>query len=261
MKLFLHILAASVLLSSLMHASGTTQDSAGTRSFSTLTVQSSPESARVSIDGLSLGFTPLTIDSLSSGMHLLTLQHPDAESWLTEPVADSIHFTEAEHKMLRFDLRTRYIISSSPFGAEVVLRDSVIGTTPLIAPSEFAQQSLLLRKPGYEPASIQLSKVNVISVPMKKIWQSDANGDPHFREYDGTRKKPIGLYISGVATVVSGVAAAYLKTRADDRYQGYLRTGERHLLSDTRHLDTAAGIAIIATQVSLGLFTYFILSQ
>ncbi len=212
------------------------------------------------MDGAFVGFAPITIDSIVPGIHILSVQYPDAESWSTESDSDSLNLTAGEHKTLRYTLHRRYTITSSPFGAEVVLGDSVIGTTPMMAAPELAEQSLVLRKPGYESSSIQLSGNSIVSVPLKSIWQNDANGDSYFKDPDGTGKKHIGLYVSGAATIISGVAAAYLKTRADNSYQRYLSTGERHLLSDTRHLDTAAGIAIVATQIGLGLFTYFILT-
>src|SRR5436309_411045 len=116
----------------------------------TLIVQSDPESARVVIDGTFLGYTPLAIDSLRPGIHILTLQHPNMESWLTEPIRDTMQLAIGADKALRYNFRSRHSITSSPFGAEVVLGDSVIGTTPIITSSELIQGTLLLRKPGYE---------------------------------------------------------------------------------------------------------------
>lgn len=262
MKHLIQALSTAFVLSlSSMNAYGASPDSSMTQFYSTLTVQSSPESARVAIDGVPVGFTPCKVDSILPGTHVLTLHHPDVESWLTEPVSDSVRLVSGEHRTLRFDLNRWHIIATSPFGAEVVWGDSIIGTTPLTVSPDLAQHSLLLRKPGYEPSRIDLSASGVVSVPLKRIWQNDGTDDSIFKTTDGSSKKDLGLYISGAATIIGGVTAAYLKTRADGKYHDYLLTGNRQLLTDTRRLDTAAGIAIVATQIGLGLFTYLILSQ
>jgi len=228
-----------------------------------LTIESIPESAYVLVDGRHAGRTPISIDSLSPGTHILTLQHPDAESWLTEPTIDTVRIAEGERTVLRYNLNSRYFITSTPFGAEVLVGDSVVGTTPFATSPSLALESITLRKPGYEPTSMHLAvnQGSVVSIPLKRIWQNDENGESYFKDYDGRGPKSAGLYISGAATILSGVTAAYFKIKADDRYQQYLTTNNGSLLSQTHRLDTAAGIAIIATQIGLGLFTYFIFTQ
>lgn len=69
------------------------------------------------------------------------------------------------------------------------------------------------------------------------------------------------LYLTGATAIISGATAAYFKIKADDRYQAYQLRGEQALLSETNRLDAVSAVALIATQVSLGLFTYFILSE
>jgi hypothetical protein len=214
-------------------------------------------------DGKHIGRTPVSIDSLSPGTHILTLQDPDAESWLTEPIRDTVRILEGEHKVLRYNFSPRYFITSTPFGAQVLVGDSVVGTTPIITSPSISLESMTLRKPGYEPTSIHLADYEggVVSIPLKKVWQNDENGESYFKDYDGRGPKSAGLYITGAATVLTGVAAAYLKIKADDRYQQYLGTNNSSLLSQTNRLDTAAAIAIVATQIGLGLFTYFLFTQ
>jgi len=228
---------------------------------STLTIQSTPESAHVMLDGKRVGSTPITIDSIAPGTHALTLQHPDVESWLTEPTTDTVTVAEGEHKTLRYDIRNRYFITSTPFGAQVFLGDSVIGTTPFLTSTEMGEQTLLLRKPGYEPSTVHTYGASIVATPLTKLWQNGGDAETYFKESDGGSHKSLALVGSGTATVLSGVVAAYLKIKADNQYQKYLLTGDSHYLSQTHLLDTSAGIAIIATQVGLGLFTYILFSQ
>ena len=257
------ILALAALLENTLAAEDPTSPDSTTLMRGRLTIESTPEGAHVVLDGKGIGFTPISIDSISPGIHALTLQHPEVESWLAEPSRDSVLLADGEQKVVRYDLRIRYLITSRPFGAEVVMGDSVIGTTPFVTAPTFGQQQLTLRKPGYETTSVQLvgqSQQGILSIPMKKVWQKNGNGETIFSELDGNDSEPVSLYISGAATVFSGVAAAYLKTKADDRYQQYLRTNDGKYLDQTHRLDTAAGIAIAATQIGLGLFTFFLFS-
>jgi hypothetical protein len=228
-----------------------------------LAIESTPESAYVLVDGRLAGQTPISVDSLGSGIHILTLQHPDVENWLTEPIIDTVKLLGGEHKALRYSLGTRYFITSIPFGAEVLVSDSVIGTTPIVTSPPLSLESITLRKAGYEPTSVRpaVNQGGIISIPLKKIWQNDENGWSYFKDNDGKSSKSAGLYIAGTATILSGVAAAYFKIKADDRYQQYLGSNNSSFLSQTNRLDTAAAIAIVATQVGLGLFTYFLFTQ
>jgi len=226
----------------------------------TLTIQTTPESVYVLLDGRAIGITPMEIDSVGAGTHILVLQHPDVESWLAIPLEDTIVVKEGEARTLRYALRTRYLVATTPFGADVILGDSVIGTTPYVAPAGLTHKSLFLRKPGYESVDVTLSGKPVISTSLNKVWQNEEQAS-YFVESSKTGSNAVYLYISGAATVLSGVAAAYFKVKADDQYQQYQRTGNNNFLSQTHRLDTAAGISIAVTQISLGLFTYFILSQ
>lgn len=237
------------------------QDSTTTQPLASLSIQSIPDSAHVMLDGHGIGTTPLTCDSITPGTHILLLQHPDVESWLTDPTVDTVKLEPGENKTLRYTLRSRYLITSSPFAADVVVGDSSIGTTPLVTSMELNQRSIMLRRPGYEPSTFRISDDHNVSISLKKLWDKEGVDETYFKELNGRGEKPISLYIAGAATVVSGVAAAYFKVKADGRYQQYLNTGDRALLSQTNDLDTAAGIAIAATQVGLGLFTYFLFSQ
>ena len=235
-------------------------DSTKLRGNSTLTIQTTPESVWVILDGKKVGTAPLEIDSISAGPHTLKLQHRDVTSWFADPLEDTVVIREGEHRILRYALHTKYFLTTTPFGADVVLGDSVIGETPFIAATGLARRELVLKKPGYEPMIVTLSSQPIISTSLTRVWQKEERPS-YFVESSETGSNTTGLYISGAATVLSGVAAAYFKVKADDRYQQYASTGNAHFLSQTHRLDTAAGISIALTQISLGLFTYLILSQ
>ena len=69
------------------------------------------------------------------------------------------------------------------------------------------------------------------------------------------------LYLSGGAAVLSGVAAAYFKIRADNRYNDFLVSNDALLRSESKNLDTTAALFLVATQVGLALFIYYLMSE
>jgi len=260
------ILCASLLTPRVLtavEADGT--DTSSVAAGTSITIHTDIDSARVIIDGTFIGLTPLNLDSLRIGWHRLVLQHYDIESWLTESISDSIEVSAGTARVLRYAFVQRMFLQSNPGGAEVVLGDSIAGLTPSVirlVPGSETQQ-IRLQKAGYEPLTINpvSSLRGVVAVDLKGVWQSGDGRPSIFQETEMNGSKNLRLYIAGTATVLSGVAAAYFKVRADNRYDEYLQSANPALRSETNRLDTASGIALALTQVSLGLFTYFLLSD
>ena len=67
-------------------------------------------------------------------------------------------------------------------------------------------------------------------------------------------------YLSG-SLIVFGVSAAYLKIKADHRYDDYLLTRDNGVLQETRRLDTYSGVAFAVTQINLAALVYFFLAD
>jgi hypothetical protein len=213
--------------------------------------------ARVFVDGDSIGSTPLTFNVLP-GKHVLRLvPEDDVQSWAADPLADTIIVTANAPQSLSYTFKSKLFLNSQPTGAAVYALDSLLGTTPLIITS--SHLTFTFRKEGFEESTVALTEPKNITVNLKRAWQSGADSSI-FREPEATRSS-LRLYLAGTTTILAGAASAYFKVKADNSYESYLRTGNQTQLSDTERYDTAAGIAIAATQISLGLFTYFILSE
>ena len=243
-----------------------TSDSLEDRHSPAITILSNIDSCLVIVDGERTGVTPLTLEHLARGQHRLTLYHPDISNWLAGSISDTFRVTPGVPLTLRYRLEPRYFIATSPFDAEVVIGDSVVGKTPVALGSEFFSNELkppLVRKSGYEPVPLDLSNARrgILAVNLKRTWQNDADQNGIFRQNNGQSSHTLRLTLSAASTVLSGAAAAYLKIKADKRYQAYGDTGDPELLSQTRRLDRGAAIALLATQISLALFTYFVLSN
>ena len=233
-----------------------------------VTILANVDSSVVFIDAGWKGLTPLSLNDLTPGTHRLVLQQPDAESWLTSSIADTIRVVAGQPLTLRYRFEPRYLIQSAPFDAEVALGDSIIGKTPLTLSAGpplllDRKTTFTIRKPGYEAGTVDIGRAQhgVLSVTLKHLWETNENQETVFRPDNGKISKPLRLTLAIAGTVVSGAAAAYFKIRADDRYLEYRRSGSPDLLAQSQRLDTAAAVALIATQIGVGLFTYFVLSD
>jgi hypothetical protein len=230
-----------------------------------ITIEASIDSAVVIIDSVRTGITPLTIGSLTPGLHHISLVHPDVENWLTGNIRDSFVVNAGETRTLRYVFTPWYIISSNPFGADVVIGDSFAGSTPFVLKTmgPLGGSGISIRKAGYEATDLSLADANrgAVGVSLKKIWRDREENQSLLTDSDETDSDHLRLYITGAATILSGAAAAFFKVQADERYDLYLKTGDPGLLQKTNRLDTASAIALGATQVGLALCAYFLLSE
>lgn len=257
-----------LLISSIFPAAMSAQVSNGevlALSHASISITTDPDSARIILDGRLVGTTPLTLDSLTPGSHALTAQHPDVASWFTPTITDTILVCAGESRRLHFDFPRRLLVSSSPFGAHVSVGDSVYGTTPLLlrVAAQLPGASLRIQKDGYEPIAVDLDSIhqNAFTTALKPVWPREALALPVLDDGGSGNGRNLKLYITGTATLLSGVAAAYFKTQADERFIAYSQTGDPAVLSETHRLDKAAGITLAATQIGFALFTYFLLSE
>lgn len=227
-----------------------------------LIVEADVADARVSVNDSVMGTAPLTV-TLPGGRHTILVAHPDIANWLTSSVRDTIELSPGDFRRLRYSVAPALMLVSEPHDARVYIGDSLIGTTPLLVPPGHQITSITLKKQGYADHSPGPGDVarGVASVRLLRAWthmdlsNSPLQGDGEFAT-GGPR-----LYVTGATTVLAGVAAAFFKIRADNRHADYLRTGDRRFLDQTHKLDTASAISLAAAQVSLALFTYFILSD
>jgi hypothetical protein len=234
------------------------------QSFS-VTIQCNTDSARVMLDHVYAGKTPLQIDTLKPGIHFLKILHPDLSNWTSGSIADSFSLPQSGPLALRYTFDRKIFIISRPFAAGVYVRDSLLGYTPLLFTTDqkSAAPRVTIQKDGYETAICDLAAAQrgVVTAVLTPRWQKDPLESSLPGEENLRRSSSWRLYVTGATTVLSGIAAAYLKIQADEKYASYGTTADPVLLSETHRLDRASAIALVATQVSLGLFAYFLLSE
>lgn len=226
-----------------------------------ITIRSIPDSARVMIDSVDAGRTPLTIDSLEAGPHRLRLIHPDASNWLTVPLEDTVRLSPREHRTLQYRFEQGSSIISLPSGAEVMIGDSVVGTTPMtfLPGHPPAGSSVTLRKNGFSPASADFS---LASRGVLTVTLSPERGMPNRIEEDVSPSPWAGrLVIPGALAVLSGGLTAYFKIKADNHQTAYLATGNPSERASRDRLDSQAAGFLIGMELSLGLFITMLLTQ
>lgn len=235
---------------------------------SSLTLQTGTDTAWVFIDSFRAGRTPLTVDSLRGGRHAVRLVHSDLSSWLTGSIDDTVLLAPGEHRTLRYAFERRVMIVTDPSGAIVSMGDSIAGTTPLVLVSRSTgagglPSSVTVERKGYEKTVIVLpgGESGIARAALQKIWQSEPFESPLMIESGSADRTGPRLYIAGGVTVAAGVAAAYLKIKADGKNALFRDTGDPALQRATHRLDTSAAFALLATQIGFACFTYFLLSD
>jgi hypothetical protein len=231
-----------------------------------LQILTEPDSATVMIRGRIVGKTPLIVDSCAPGVYDLRILHPDGANWLTPVVSDTIRLQGGQTTTVRYSLNGGIIVRSDPDGASVFLRDSLLGETPLsLLRGRWSKNTLLqVKKDGFAPVFVDpsLAVRGVLTVPLQGLPGVAGGGDIMSLVLpSGNGRHLLRLYISSGVALISGVASAYFKITADERQEAYQRSGDPLALSERKRLDTAAGICFAVAQISLALFSYFLLSE
>ena len=230
-----------------------------------LTLQTGADTAWVFIDSVRAGTTPLTLDSLRGGTHILRLVQTDLGSWLTGSINDTISLAPGEQRTLRYTFERRVMIITDPSGAIVSMGDSIAGTTPVVLvsrPAEFPSSVTVERK-GYEKKVILIpaGTSGIVRAELQKIWQSEPYESPLMSESGRSDRTGYRLYVAAGVTVVAGIAAAYFKVKADEKSALYQYSGDVAYQIEMQRLDTNAALALAAMQAGFALFTYFLLSD
>ncbi|HTY59691.1 MAG TPA: PEGA domain-containing protein [Bacteroidota bacterium] len=232
---------------------------------SSLTIRTGNDTAWVILDSVRQGRTPLTLDSLRGGRHILQLVQTDISSWLTGTIRDTVWLNPGEGRTLRYTFDRRVLVVTNPSGAVIFMGDSAVGTTPhvLVSGTGGFPSSVTVERKGYARTVIPLppGSSGIARAELQKIWQSEASDTPLMSETGSSDRIGTRLFVAGGVTVAAGVAAAYFKIKADGKNALYQDTGDPSFQSETRRLDTSAAIALLVTEVGFAFFSYYLLSD
>ncbi len=260
------ILRSSVLLFLLCPAvfrPASAQESSADSLHAVLLINTSPESAWVLLDTTVAGRTPCSLTVPAPARYRIRIQSPDVSNWLSGTIDDTLDVRPGQTVRRTFVLETWTLVVTSPMGAVILAGDSLLGTTPFIVrPGVLSPATpLTFRLTGYAPATatLSLAENGILRIPLRASSDQEvtfdqtmaaAAGPPHLR-----------LYLTGGGAVLAGAAAAYFKVKADDANNEFLATGDPSFASERDRFDTTSGVFLAVTQISLGLFLAFLMSE
>lgn len=156
-----------------------------------------------------------------------------------------------------------YYINSSPFNAEVIYKDSLLGLTPVrFFSSEKLTGVLTVKKTGYEDAGIDLNGFNFDTgkeIFLKSLTKGTEN---IVQKNKGTvfikKRNLTGIITAGLFALTGGLISFNSKEKANDFYSQYVVYGDRNNLDKSKRYDVYYGISLAAMQVSVGALIYFL---
>ncbi len=226
-----------------------------------ISVRTSPPGAKVFCDTLYLGTTPIDSVIIPSGWHTLTYVQPDAESWYSGSLKETLVVRPSESVDRRPVFPSICRITSTPFGASVVIGDSVVGETPLLLANIAEGTRITFEKEGFEKLEFPFhSSSGGLHVDLTHLSTSGlSDNEPYLT---GIRtKSDLPIYLTTSASVITGVVAAYCKIKADSYYNDYSQNGDQRALTNMRRMDTISGISLVASEVSFMTLCYLLISR
>ncbi len=220
MALFAAHAAAQSADSARTNVAAQTADSAMT-SVAALRISSEPDSAIVFLDGRRVGATPLVLEGLARGPHTIRLVVGDPGNWFSDVTRDSLFLEPGSDRQVHYRLDHRYAIMTAPSGAEVLIGDSVAGTTPILVPYELARSgNVRVRLKGYAEVGVTVPPDGGSAVVLQLTPEKGAGPGVLQPVEAGSRLTSILITAGSVA--ISGAAAAYFKVSADEKNTRYL---------------------------------------
>ena len=258
MKILL-IIASTFLCSSLFGQTQHPSDSTGTASIVT-----EPAGADVYIDSMFIGKSPVRGFILTRGLHRIRAFYPSVFAWNAIVMQDSLAVSGADQQEKRLTLGEVLRVQSEPSGGIVRYGGGELGPTPLYArlPSMIAG-NLVIQRDGYDSLLVPASEVHG---GLLRVKLPPRNGvSSQLSDVLGVNgaipRDHMMTYASGATMIVSGVASAIIKDRANRNYDSYLQSNDPANLSTTRRLDRWAAATLILSQISFAVLAYFLLSE
>ena len=226
-----------------------------------LNVRSNIPAVRVYLDTVFIGITPLENFMIEEGRHIVQFVRPDDRSWYHDVIIETLMVSRSEsiHRMVTFPAVYRF--ASEPYGASGYYHDSLIGETPFNIRLTKSEGNIIISKDGFESLTVPIVETNPhissIMQPLKGVNLDLANSYLAYQKEESN----FPIYVTLSATIATGIASAYFKTRADQYYADYRQTNDQAKLSHVRTFDAVSGILMVSCEVSLFVLSYLLLSR
>ncbi|MEX2116408.1 MAG: PEGA domain-containing protein [Bacteroidota bacterium] len=225
-----------------------------------LTIISDPAGAEVILDSSLVGQTPIHDLAVFPGLHQLSVASPSFRDWNAIFRNEMIQIGSGETMSLSYEFGTTLNLVTMPSGVNVLYDGRLIGTTPLFYRSSVPLSNMLvLRKDGFRIQEVHPGSIRGI-VTMSVVDASVAESEMAIAPSIEKSLPRWAEYTSAAGIVVSGVAAAYFKHRANAHFNTYRLSGSAAALDDTRRFDGYSAVSLVVTQISFGVLAYLLLA-
>ncbi len=140
-----------------------------------LEVTTNPKNAEIVVAGEVVGTSPMTISPLTPGTHQLEIKAPRYFGETTKVEIEGLDRTQSLH----MDLKPAWgfgQFSTSPAGASVLIKDKLVGQTPITAEILSDGEEVTIKLPGYKPWIKKLSVSAGETIVIPEITLEPADG-------------------------------------------------------------------------------------
>ncbi len=228
-----------------------------------ISLETEPNGCDVFLDSLFLGRSPLQRHPVTPGNHVLRLYYPSRRSWNRTMAIDTLSIDPGQHLSRVVEMGTVLTIRSDPSGADVSLRGTSLGNTPLYYSNRARlREALHFEKQGYHPLTVSPEgEADRATVFRLEPVPGQVNPLAHIRlpgETGRSRDSWI-TYAVSATMVTSGVLAAHWNAKGNASFERYLQSGNPSDLDATRSFDRASAISLVITEVSFAVLAYLFL--
>ncbi|MFQ5752143.1 MAG: PEGA domain-containing protein [bacterium] len=223
----------------------------------------------VRIDGKFIGYTPVDVVVLSTGLHQVTVSYPNPANWMDEDWLANVKIMSSDTLRVPVVFKKSYSINSNPYGATVWLEKNIIGETPIFFKLyENEVKQITLTKAGYQDTSFTIgtTKQLFFDISLRKrknpLDQSLGVVGSDLKKSSKSKKY---LYSAVGLTVVSGALALFFRKKGNAKYDLYLSTGNPEVtdkyFNEAKKFDRLSAVSFGVFQVSFIASFYLFLKR
>ncbi|MBT8387314.1 MAG: hypothetical protein KJO12_07865 [Ignavibacteria bacterium] len=214
-----------------------------------LIIESDIEYVEIFINNISVGIGSTFSIELEKGDYIITVNE-NSDRWDALSFTDTLYISDCNEIKLNYNFRSEVLLNTKPQDVSVFKKDSLIGFTPLLIPSDL--EKVYLQKQGYLAKEVLPDEI----YSSQKITLDYIGEEKKESFFEGTLFK----VLVGSA-VLLGASTAYFKLEADKKFDEYIITGDRKLLDQTNRFDVISGVTFVAMQINFGFIIYSFLTD
>ncbi len=229
-----------------------------------LSVYSVPSNVQIRLDSVIIGSTPLENLKLGPGPHRLEALSPFSGIWNMTNLMQTFTLYSNQDTTIHVRFQKEVSINSIPYNARLILKNRMLGRTPLTIPFDENQgKTFRLEKPGYRSQEFRLQKQQPYLFELEPLDLNITKEEDTSFGYALFHTRLKSKFIFLTSTVVTHWLAFYLKNVADDNYSKYRQTTNPKLIdqywNNTKKYDRLSDISLGVSYAFLSGLIYTVL--